>query len=879
MSASSREPLLARVRRRLRRTAARRPPEPVGTGSVESAGSAEPPDVAPVVPEVVEERTNIGPKMDALVTRVRRNQRPLGLDPDYDLLRENFDYTHYMLQAQPLHDRPEVDPIRLFLRNGANASYSPNYNFSMKDYLSRHPERKEGPERSPYLEWVKRGRAAGEIADPAQGIEEMSQVLNLEPRQIVDEVVATRTDMMERLRTGKLGEVFAKATEVEPLIGALWNETARTRMIPLQGRNVAGQVAAIHACQEAADFRRARLVVAINRPRWGGGRRLEGHLAHALDGTIAPDDIVIVYTDKSGDPPQGRFPGGVREVDFAAAAEGLPDEHKQQALVSLLRSFNADAIVNLNSRALYGAMVPYGKALATTERIFLCFLVHEQRAQGNWFGFPLQFFYPHFDEVAGVITDSEYLRDHLTYLYQLSDADRRRIHVFRAPVEPELTPAPPAPAEPSRRPLVFWAGRWDRQKRVDIALEVARRMPDVDFRLYGEAVFRGDPVGQVPENVQLSDRYGHITDLDLEHADAWLYTSAWDGVPSLLLEVAMTEVPIVASLVGGVGEVLSDEDSWPVAEWEDPEAYEKALREILSDPAEARRRSHALRERLERDRTQRAYGEYAAEVLLHRTGTHSTSKSKASSTTDLTLIVTAHDETVVAGPTMRSADLAVEAARERGYTVQAIIALDAATEATTAYFQQPRFDHWERRIMNEGDLGRVRNALLPDTDGELVAFLDADDLFSENWLAEGIAAVRAGETRGETLIAHPELNVLFDRNRAVSRNLEQDSPLFTPHYLYVRNLYDSLCLAPREAHVAAPYTPRDIPNGLSFQDFQFSIETMARGWKHVVVKDTIIFKRRRDFSLMVENKNRRTIVRSLPEMAIDRVRDLAAPHG
>lgn len=243
--------------------------------------------------------------------------------------------------------------------------------------------------------------------------------------------------------------------------------------------------------------------------------------------------------------------------------------------------------------------------------------------------------------------------------------------------------------------------------------------------------------------------------------------------------------------------------------------------------------------------------------------------------TDLTVIVTAHDETVVAGPTMRSADLAVEAARERGYTVQPIIALDAATEATTAYFQQSRFDHWERRILNEGDLGRVRNALLPDTDGDLIAFLDADDLFSENWLAEGCAAIRAGDKRGEKLIAHPELNVLFDRNAAVTRNVDQDSALFTPHYFYVRNYYDSLCLAPREAHLAAPYTPRDIPNGLSYQDWQFSMETMSRGWKHVVVKDTIIFKRRRDFSLVMESKGRRSLVRGLPEMAIDRVRDLS----
>jgi hypothetical protein len=244
--------------------------------------------------------------------------------------------------------------------------------------------------------------------------------------------------------------------------------------------------------------------------------------------------------------------------------------------------------------------------------------------------------------------------------------------------------------------------------------------------------------------------------------------------------------------------------------------------------------------------------------------------------TDLTLIVTAHDETAVCGPTMRAADLAVEAARRRGFTVQPIIGLDAATEDTSAYFMQPHFDHWERRVLHEGDLGKVRNALVPETDGRFIAFLDADDLFSENWLAEGVAALEAAAERGERAIAHPELNVIFDGNRSILLNIDQSSPLFTPHYLYFRHFYDSLCMAPREAHLEVPYVTRDVPNGLSYQDFQFTIETLAAGWRHVVVRDTIIFKRRRDVSLVTESNTRKSIVRALPSMTIDRIRDLGA---
>jgi glycosyltransferase involved in cell wall biosynthesis len=151
---------------------------------------------------------------------------------------------------------------------------------------------------------------------------------------------------------------------------------------------------------------------------------------------------------------------------------------------------------------------------------------------------------------------------------------------------------------------------------VDIAFEVARRMPDVDFRMWGESVLTPGHVGAAPPNVALEGAYAHISELDLSSADAWLYTSGWDGVPSQLLEVGMTGIPIVGSLVGGTGEVLSVEDSWPVEDRENPAAYAWAIRDVLADPSEARRRSQALRNRLLRERTEEAYAGHVAGLLL-----------------------------------------------------------------------------------------------------------------------------------------------------------------------------------------------------------------------------------------------------------------------
>jgi hypothetical protein len=62
--------------------------------------------------------------------------------------------------------------------------------------------------------------------------------------------------------------------------------------------------------------------------------------------------------------------------------------------------------------------------------------------------------------------------------------------------------------------------------------------------------------------------------------------------------------------------VLDADCSWPVAEAEDPDAYVKAIRDVLADPVQARHRSLALRERLLLERTEDAFAEHVVELLL-----------------------------------------------------------------------------------------------------------------------------------------------------------------------------------------------------------------------------------------------------------------------
>lgn len=210
--------------------------------------------------------------------------------------------------------------------------------------------------------------------------------------------------------------------------------------------------------------------------------------------------------------------------------------------------------------------------------------------------------------------------------------------------------------------------------------------------------------------------------------------------------------------------------------------------------------------------------------------------------TDVSAVITAHREGAMAGVSLRSLLSAAERAQGAGIDVEVLVFLDNPDDTTQAVFADVETAGWRVNTVSFADQGQVRNLAATEARGRYVAFLDGDDLWSENWLVEGLALCERDPGR---IIAHPEVNWFFETNNNLFFHVDQTDPHFDPHFLRVGNYWDALCLAPRQAYLDHPFADRAVAEGFAYEDWLWNMETLEAEYVHRVAPDTLHFKRRR----------------------------------
>lgn len=164
---------------------------------------------------------------------------------------------------------------------------------------------------------------------------------------------------------------------------------------------------------------------------------------------------------------------------------------------------------------------------------------------------------------------------------------------------------------PDDRPVIGWVGRLIRAKGADVFLRALAELrdPSVEAAVIGDGGERA-ALEKLCEDLGLAGSvrfYGAIPDARrcFRAFDVFALSSRTEGTPIVLFEAIAANVPVVATAVGGVPDVLTREAA------------------ILVDRVDAQELAGALRESIENPKHAAARSERASAQLLERYGIES----------------------------------------------------------------------------------------------------------------------------------------------------------------------------------------------------------------------------------------------------------------
>jgi glycosyltransferase involved in cell wall biosynthesis len=159
---------------------------------------------------------------------------------------------------------------------------------------------------------------------------------------------------------------------------------------------------------------------------------------------------------------------------------------------------------------------------------------------------------------------------------------------------------------PEKAFVLGWVGRLSAEKGGDLLIEALARSPGVPLLacVIGDGPDRA-ALERRAEELGMAERVrwsGIRSEAGRLFAafDAFVLSSRTEGTPIVLLEAMQAGVPIVATSVGGVPDVVGPGEAWLVPP-DDPGAIAEAIRKVHADATGASRRAEAARRRLEAD--------------------------------------------------------------------------------------------------------------------------------------------------------------------------------------------------------------------------------------------------------------------------------------
>ena len=341
-------------------------------------------------------------------------------------------------------------------------------------------------------------------------------------------------------------------------------------------------------------------VLHVVRPASGGIRR---HVLNLLDG-LDPARIA----NSVAAPPEflaniGEHGNLHASIPLEIAARLSPSDWQVSRRLARVQPQFADIV------HAHGLRAAWVSALAYSHRPFpLVFTAHNEAEYTLPARLALLFICP---RCVKIIAVSEAVAESLT----ANGAPRTKIVVIPNGVDADAFSDAPGHRTEARATLgvpeaafvVAAAGRLSPEKGFDILLDAARRRKGMTFLLAGDGPLSDTLTRDLPPNTRLLGRLDDIRPL-LSAADVFAVPSRREGQGIAALEAMAAGVPVIASRIGGLAEMLADGQTALLIPPNDPAALAAAFSRLENDAR--------LRRNLAQSASALVHDRYRLEVML-----------------------------------------------------------------------------------------------------------------------------------------------------------------------------------------------------------------------------------------------------------------------